>query len=1629
MGNACKSAFNFFTSSCLRRSKDNPTPTSAPPNSFPEEMKKFVLGTKKIDVSQLTPLVEFIDNRLSQIKGILEDMGRVTVDAVKVIGQSHWVLLGLSMVASVLKRIETVSSNVSECVELLEMMAELAKNLQKLNTVLSQESHKQLNRAVEIIVEGATICCDYIAEGKTPRFWSTRTVESQLEKTRNSIQEITASLNLTTGVDIAEKVGNIEKGTSHHEEESPHKLLEIGPVGIDDRVEAVKNLLEVEGSKAALAVILYGFGGVGKSTLASSVIQNLNLKNFKFSRVIVDGENPDKISHIVKLQKDIISDLEEKNLGLRNDYEGRQKLGEVLKSKSKSKLGEIVKSKSCFLFIDNVVDKEYIRKLLPRDLSVGENKLRILVTSRDINVKQEINIDCKEHLVEPLLEQISTELLRKTILQGQEVTARVHIINDEDKMISDIAKACYGVPLLLDTYGKYLKYHRSEAAYRDARNSLIHGNIGGIANDKDLSEQLLYVYDRMGEDKQEAFLDICTYFNGWKWHIVSSVVGEVLLNDLVSIALVKKDVKSDEVTVHDILRLMGTKKVKGTRMQSTAELSQILQGEQDVSSAKGIRLQSPFKLQSRYLNAMYKSLRVLILENGITIDGDQCNNTFHNLLFLQVRNVNTFPFKDASQLPNLRVFYNESEHGMALGKLPETLKELNLTISPTYEMSAALPICWANMSSLPELQKFEMRTSTMVEFPENFRLPKSLVELNIRQCKQLPKGFDSLTALRKLKLKGCTQLTALPEELGSFRSLMSLRFGSLGKLEWFSLSGCMESLPEDCGNLCNLKTLILKACGNLSSIKGLEKLHSLESLEISECLKELPERFHELPLRYLDLSGCSSLGSLPMRFGELRSLEDLYLRHCLNLSALPDGFGNLTTLRWLSFLSCRKLTTLPNGFGNLKSLRYLELDSTKLDRLPPDFKHLSCLNELCMTNCTMLEEETMDRIVTLESLYLLNISWSNKLEKRWEEMQKEEKEYPLVVRTSKEGDALDGQFQVEMYRRAAAVAFFHGQCLMVDRYEKYETVSSSNRIAETRVALLIGYHNQIQRMGGVLKSALERLRLPASTMIVYIAVDTDDSDQSNGSQILKLLPGGSIASIDFRTRALFREAFYHDEGAVLVSADVVKDEKGFKRFVNFNNISVDFLKETGQTIFYGFGEFVRGVKHSEDTWILQLDNGHPCIDQTNQFKKFRDILEKNGIYHFVDNQRKKVNLADLEGTVVSLFICNADSVICCEQMCKDLQLKRYDFKGIWIPFYRNFNSPGLGDFNRILHERMPMVTLLDPVLLDTVSLSDEISCVIVFDREGRISCPNALHLMTIWGVEFYPFTMERLKEILNRESIDVESKSSFDFLIGERDFLNSRGFEVKKESLGGKVVMLYGGSPESDFNSKLISLCKKLKDRLISNFETVYVGCPDEFVADEKFYCDKIPCPRLPSTGMVSFWNRCFAYYIHEKKFMSRNSPKKRMFWRLVNHIVMMMAAEDSKRGWAVVFDGDGEMVALRGKEVVEMLWKSDGKEEEKMIAEAIIESIQNGDCCEIKRRFGDQQEEEVGSERGDEIIHPLSTKSGAERRAVATTSHEIIPTSTSDEVIHGEHPWRVFLFIIGGVVLYNIFKNKLQTL
>ncbi|KAH9312882.1 hypothetical protein KI387_027917, partial [Taxus chinensis] len=515
-------------------------------------------------------------------------------------------------------------------------------------------------------------------------------MEKQLEKIKQSMRDIQTSLTLTAATNTVVGVSEIQRQLTRRSEQSPLELLDFQPVGIERQVEEVKKLLDMEGSEAVVAVVLCGFGGVGKSTLAASVIQKLNWNSasFKFCRVMIDEKTADKRSHIIKIQKDIISDFGGGKVDLRDPADGQKQIKDV------------IQNKCCLLFIDNVVDS----------------------------------------------------------------------------FVNEVAEACRGVPLLLSVFGNHLRVEREERNYRGALEALRKGDPDSFADEGRIGEQLWYVYHNIrDEETREAFLDICTYFHGEDWDYVGHIVGENTLKNLRMRMLVSRSDPGNEVIVHDILRLKGRKEGKDTRIKNSKQFLRVLEDESKLGNVKGLSLTSDRSLttlESRHLNAMHNSLRILDLGE-----------------------------LDASKLEKLAVFHNRSKPGMCLPQLPRTLKVIFHQVPELdCEEFESLPL-----QNLRLLEEFKVESEKPVKLPQGLKLPPSLKVLQLPKCKQLPESFSHLTALESLDLDDC-DMESLPQ---GFAHLAKLKELSMENCEW------LTSLPEGFGSLRSLTRLSLNGCTRL----------------------------------------------------------------------------------------------------------------------------------------------------------------------------------------------------------------------------------------------------------------------------------------------------------------------------------------------------------------------------------------------------------------------------------------------------------------------------------------------------------------------------------------------------------------------------------------------------------------------------------------------------------------------------------------------------------------------------------------------------------------------------------------------------------------------------------------------
>ncbi|GLJ49522.1 hypothetical protein SUGI_1049560 [Cryptomeria japonica] len=182
-------------------------------------------------------------------------------------------------------------------------------------------------------------------------------------------------------------------------------------VGIDDQVISIIQLLEWEDeTKVEVAVILHGFGGTGKTTLADAVVGALDIQGWNCSKVVP-----------VQSMENIVE-------------------------------SQLVIQEQAFIYVDNVtVRQEDLQKLLPKSC---KKLIRLLLTVRDEMVADVISACVsRTHVypIRPLPSQNTMELLCNKMGEAGMQMPHHHI-----SQINKILKICDGVPVVLERVGAYI---------------------------------------------------------------------------------------------------------------------------------------------------------------------------------------------------------------------------------------------------------------------------------------------------------------------------------------------------------------------------------------------------------------------------------------------------------------------------------------------------------------------------------------------------------------------------------------------------------------------------------------------------------------------------------------------------------------------------------------------------------------------------------------------------------------------------------------------------------------------------------------------------------------------------------------------------------------------------------------------------------------------------------------------------------------------------------------------------------------------------------------------------------------------------------------------------------------------
>ncbi|KAI9108812.1 hypothetical protein K1719_020117 [Acacia pycnantha] len=189
--------------------------------------------------------------------------------------------------------------------------------------------------------------------------------------------------------------------------------------------------------------------------------------------------------------------------------------------------------------------------------------------------------------------------------------------------------------------------------------------------------------------------------------------------------------------------------------------------------------------------------------------------------------------------------------------------------------------------------------------------------------------------------------------------------------------------------------------------------------------------------------------------------------------------------------------------------------------------------------------------------------------------------------------------------------------------------------------------------------------------------------------------------------------------------------------------------------------------------------------------------------------------------------------------------------------------------------------------------------VVALDPQGRLSSPNAIHMIWIWGNLAFPFTHEK-EEILWKSEI-----WSLELLV---DGIDPSVLEWKAE---GKFLCLYGGEDLEwiqTFTTAVLTVAKAQNLPL----EMVYVGKSNAKERMQRmittFSTRKFSYFWPNVTSIWFFWER-----LESMLYSKLQHGKSVEDDQIMSEVMTVLSFDRSDKGWAIFFKGTTEMARAKG--------------------------------------------------------------------------------------------------------------------
>ncbi|XP_021831898.1 TMV resistance protein N-like isoform X3 [Prunus avium] len=744
-----------------------------------------------------------------------------------------------------------------------------------------------------------------------------------------------------------------------------NRRLRVNPhvVGIDCRVKGLNMWLE-DGSTDVGVAVVYGMGGIGKTTIAKTAY-NQNFNKFQGSRFLADIRATSILPNgLVHLQRNLLSDLQK----------GKAKKIYSL-DEGITKIERAIRCKRVLIALDDVDNLEQFNAILGMREWLHPGSKIIITTRHEHLLKAHEN--CAIFEVEGLHEYESLELF------SWHAFGQPHPGEGYMDFSRPVVQHCGGVPLALQVLGSSL-FGKAADVWKNALQNL------DVITEGKIQKILRISLDSLQDHDKRLFLHIACFFIGKDKDFSTTVLDEcefatnIGIQNLVDRCLLIID-GLNKLTMHQLLQDMGRGIIreespedpgKRTRVWNK-DASNVLRKLTGTETIKGLMLNIPMLIKdesSKIISSGSNRKRFHVEDYDGNCSSSRRRLGFFSWQSISFSSTNSFPVSNETgfktegfrRMHNLELLlldnvkisggYEDfpknliwlSWRGFALKSIPtnfylERLIALNLR-------NSSLQHVWKGTRFLPRLKILNLSHSHgLVTTPDLSGFP-NLERLILKGCINLKEVDESIGDLEKLvflNLKDCKNLMKLPIRISMPRSLQKLILSGCSNLVLpasMILKNQSDSTPTDMKKLSLL--FAVKSWQSIRSWvlprKNLQLTSAslpqfLKSLDMAYCnLSEIPNDLSSLSsLEYLDLSGNPFL-SLSVNMNGLSKLQTILLEGCTNLEMIPELPPSVEILRaWYCTSLKRVLLNLPDM---LKTIRRAVLICENLVEIQNVFK-------------------------------------------------------------------------------------------------------------------------------------------------------------------------------------------------------------------------------------------------------------------------------------------------------------------------------------------------------------------------------------------------------------------------------------------------------------------------------------------------------------------------------------------------------------------------------------------------------------------------------------------------------------------------------------------------------------------